>query len=120
MLRLISWLLMIPVAAVVILLSIANREDISVSLAPLPAAFSLPLPVVIAGAVGVGFLWGALAAWISASRSRGRARRYRYRAEQAERDAKRLADKIARMEATADSGKVPAKSLPPPDSADAA
>ncbi len=118
MLRLISWFLMIPVAAVVILLSVANREDITVSLAPLPAVFSLPLPAVILGAVGVGFLWGALAAWISGGRCRAQARRNRYRAEQAERDAKRLGDKIAKTEAAATV--VIGKRLPPPGSADAA
>ncbi len=128
MLRLISWFLMIPAAAAVIWLSVANREDVTVSLAPLPATYAIPLPAVIAGAVALGFLWGALAAWISAGRSRRLARRYRYRAEQAERDAKRLGDKIARMDkmeaAAADFGKSPAekpaKSLPPPGSADAA
>jgi uncharacterized integral membrane protein len=129
MLRLISWFLMIPVAVAVVLLSVANREDVTVSLAPLPAAFVLPLPVVILGAVALGFLWGALAAWISAARHRRLASRYRYRVEQAERDAKRLGDKIAKMEAAPTAfakplskipAKIPAKSLPPPGSADAA
>ncbi len=120
MLRLISWFLMIPVAAAVILLSVANREDVTVSLAPLPAAFALPLPVVILGAVGVGFLWGALMAWISGGRCRARARRNRYRAEQAERDAKRLGDKIAKMEAAQVARVAIEKRLPPPGSADAA
>jgi len=125
MLRLISWFLMIPAAAAVILLSVANREDVTVSLAPLPVAFALPLPAVILGAVGVGFLWGALVAWISASRSRRLGRRNRYRAEQAERDAKRLGDKIAKMEAAAAPAAPAAmvaigKRLPPPGSADAA
>ncbi len=124
MLRLISWFLMIPVAAAVVLLSVANREDITVSLAPLPVAFPLPLPAVILGAVGVGFIWGALVAWISASRSRRLGRRNRYRAEQAERDAKRLGDKKAKMEAAATplpttTGAIE-KRLPPPGSADAA
>ena len=124
MLRLISWFLMIPAAAAVILLSVANREDVTVSLAPLPASFALPLPAVILGAVALGFLWGALVAWISASRSRRLAGRYRYRAAQAEREAKRLADKIAKMEAAAapppTAPAVIEKRLPPPGSADAA
>ncbi len=123
MLRLISWFLMIPVAAAVILLSVANREDVTVSLAPLPVAFALPLPAVILGAVGVGFLWGALVAWISGGRCRAGARRNRYRAAQAERDAKRLDEKIAKTEAAAarkSPAEIQARSLLPPGSADAA
>lgn len=120
MLRLISWFLMIPVVAAVILLSVANSEDVNVSLAPLPVAFAVPLPVVILGAVALGFLWGALVAWISAAKPRRLAGRYRYRAEQAEREAKRLGDKITKTETMPAAPGATEKRLLPPGSADAA
>jgi len=98
MLRLISWIIMAPVAVLVVLLSISNRDRITLSLDPLPYSFDLPVVAVILGAVAVGFIWGAFAAWASGAKTRGLSRQRRYQAEQAERNAKRLQDRLNKLE----------------------
>ncbi len=116
--RLISWLLMIPVAALVAAFAVANRGSVPVDLDPLPFGFEIPLYGVVLGAVAVGFFWGGLSAWASAGKARRLARRRLHLLESAERDVKRLREKVAKMEEDAARMKAASKALPPP--ADAA
>jgi len=101
MLRLISWIIMAPAAAAVVLLSISNRDRITLNLDPLPYGFDLPVIGVILGAVAIGFVWGAFAAWVSGAKTRRLSRQRRFRAEEAERDAKRLRDRLNKLETQA-------------------
>lgn len=116
--RLISWLLIIPIAALVVAFAVANRGPVSVGLDPLPFSYDMPLYVVVLGAVAVGFLWGGLSAWISAGKTRRLARRRRLQLESAERDLKTLREKVSKMEEQAARMKATPNALPPP--ADAA
>jgi uncharacterized integral membrane protein len=87
--RLLRWLLLVPIAILLVLFSVANRGPVTLSLDPFsreaPAlAISLPLFVVLMLAVVLGVVIGGTAAGI------GRLR-WRWRAKAAEREASMLA-----------------------------
>jgi uncharacterized integral membrane protein len=86
--KLLRWLILIPLAVLLVLLAVANRAPVTLSLDPFsreaPAfAFTLPLFVAILIAVAIGVVIGGTAAGI------GRLR-WRYRAKRAEREAEKL------------------------------
>ena len=116
--RFISWLFMIPAAAVVAAFSVSNRGPVTVDLDPLPFRYDLPLYAVVLGAVAVGFFWGGLSAWVSAGKTRRLARKRRFQLESAERELGHLREKVLKLEEQAADRKVASAALPPP--ADAA
>ncbi len=71
----------LAVAAVLSLFAASNREAVSLGLWPLPFLVGVPLYLVVFGAAIVGFLTGALAAWIGGARRRRELRRCRRRSE---------------------------------------
>lgn len=86
--KLLRWLVLVPLAVLLVLLAVANRAPVTLSLDPFsreaPAfAFTLPLFVALLFAVAAGVVIGGLAAGI------GRMR-WRYRARKAEREAEKL------------------------------
>lgn len=86
--KLLRWLILVPLAIVLVLLAVANRAPVTLSLDPFsreaPAfAFTLPLFVALLLAVAVGVVIGGVAAGI------GRMR-WRYRARRAERETEKL------------------------------
>ncbi|MBY0532487.1 MAG: LapA family protein [Xanthobacteraceae bacterium] len=98
--KLLRWLVLVPLAVLLVLLAVANRAPVTLSLDPFsreaPAfAFTLPLFVALLLAVAVGVVIGGIAAGI------GRLR-WRYRARKAEREAEKLtAENEAFFRATA-------------------
>jgi uncharacterized integral membrane protein len=96
-----SWIVTIPLAFVVIVFGIANREPVVVDLWPLPLSFEAPLVLVIFFSFVAGFLIGALIMWFSAGRYRRRAREARNRVAQLEYDVRVLQHDKARAEAKA-------------------
>lgn len=86
--KLLRWLVLVPLALVLVLLAVANRAPVTLSLDPFsreaPAlAFQLPLFVALLLAVAIGVVISGVAAGI------GRMR-WRYRAKKAEREAEKL------------------------------
>jgi uncharacterized integral membrane protein len=86
--KLLRWLILIPLAILLVLLAIANRAPVTLSLDPFsreaPAfSFTVPLFVALLLAVMIGVVIGGVAASI------GRLR-WRYRAKRAEREAEKL------------------------------
>jgi putative membrane protein len=79
--RVVYWTVTLAVAAVLSLFAASNREAVSLGLWPLPFLVGVPLYLVIFGAAIVGFLIGALAAWIAGTRRRREFRRCRRRSE---------------------------------------
>jgi uncharacterized integral membrane protein len=95
MLRLLKALLLLPVAIVVILLAVANRAPVRISLDPFSPdapelATSAPLFAVIFLAVMTGVLIGGIAAWLSQGRYRRERRRYRREAQHLKVETERL------------------------------
>ncbi len=78
--KIVSWIIIIPLAAVIIAFAVANRQTVTVSFDPFsstsPAyATTLPLFVVILMVLILGVLVGGIAAWIRQGKWRRAARR---------------------------------------------
>lgn len=79
-------LVLVPIALVIVLFSVANRAPVRVSLDPLSRdvpqlSYELPLFVVVLASIAAGVLIGGLAAWIAQGKHRKAARRNRREAE---------------------------------------
>jgi len=77
--KLLSWLITLPLALVTVFLAIANRHRVSINLDPFnqenPAfALEMPLIFVILASIFLGLIVGASAVWVSQGRHRKTAR----------------------------------------------
>ena len=73
-LRFLRWVLFLLVAFIVVTFMVQNREVVEVSLWPLPFIKPAPLWSNIVGFLLLGFLIGAISAWLSGGGTRKRAR----------------------------------------------
>lgn len=96
--RLLSWLIGLPVAAVAVLFAASNKEIIAFALWPLPMTLSLPLYLAMLGTLVAGFLVGGIVAWMGQGRARSRARRLADKVFSLERDVKTLQERAAAAE----------------------
>ena len=92
--RFLTLLILIPLAAVIVFFSVANRESVTVSLDPFhgstPAlSFSAPLFVLLFGVLVLGLLIGGCAVWIRQGRWRRAARKAEIEAERLKAEAPR-------------------------------
>ena len=106
--KIVAVVILIPLAVVIVMFAVANRETVTLSFDPFSAAqpaFALQLPmfVLIFLLVGVGVLVGGIAAWLRQHRWRARARR-------AEAEARELR---TRLDQTAAPRLPPANDAPP-------
>lgn len=85
---------MIPLAVVVIVFSAVNRDLVTLSLWPLPHELTVPVFSMVLAIFIVGFLWGAIVAWVSGGDARRRARNSTWRAENAERELRSVTNKL--------------------------
>ncbi len=88
-------LVLVPVALIVVLFSVANRGPVRVSFDPVsrdaPAlAYDLPLFAVILAALAIGILVGGFAAWLAQGRHRKAARVNRREADKLRSEAQSL------------------------------
>jgi uncharacterized integral membrane protein len=88
-------LILVPVSLIVVLLAIANRSPVALSLDPFsrtaPAfSVSVPLFAALLGAVMIGVVIGGVASWMAQGKHRQAGRRHR-------RDAERLAAETQRL-----------------------
>ncbi|WP_374655154.1 lipopolysaccharide assembly LapA domain-containing protein [Dongia sp.] len=78
-----AWIVTLPVALLVILFALMNRQEVSLSLWPLPWDISAPLFMFTLGAIVFGFLFGSLATWLSGGHTRQQLRAARRELAQA-------------------------------------
>jgi uncharacterized integral membrane protein len=71
--RLLSWIILLPVALAAVSFSVVNREPVSLDLWPLPYTVETPVFLIILLSLIAGFVWGGMVAWVSAMRGRRRA-----------------------------------------------
>jgi uncharacterized integral membrane protein len=95
MIRFLKSLVLLPVAAVVILLAVANRAPVQLSLDPFNAdapvfSVNLPLYAILFGAVALGIVVGGVFTWLGQGRVRASARHHRREASRYEREVDRL------------------------------
>jgi len=112
--KLFFWIVLLPLAAVIVVFSINNRTEVVLDLWPL-GVMSAPVPVfaVMLVSIVAGFLAGGVAAWNSAGRTRRRARAEARRADQAERDLASAQTRINDLQAAAQPPDAdPVRSLP--------
>jgi uncharacterized integral membrane protein len=111
--KVLSWILLAPLATLALLFALANRRWVTISLDPFsqdaPAyALDLPLFIVIFSALILGVLIGGIAVWF------GRLR-WQMAAHRAEREAARLrAEKAAADERVRDEAFSAPRSIAPP------
>lgn len=77
--RLIPWIVLPPLAAIVAAFAVANRAPLRVSFDPLPVAYEVPTYAALLAALVGGFIAGALATWLSGHHSRRALRHARRR-----------------------------------------
>ena len=95
MIRFLKALILLPVAVLVVLLAVANRAPVTLSLDPFSQdapefATQLPLFAVIFAAVAVGVLIGGVATWLAQGKNRRERRQYRREATQLRSESERL------------------------------
>jgi hypothetical protein len=78
--KLVTFIVLIPLAAIIVMFAVANRAPVNVSLDPFnpmqPAlTFEVPMFALAFILIGVGVLVGGIAAWLRQHRWRARARR---------------------------------------------
>jgi uncharacterized integral membrane protein len=84
--KLVHWLVTLPLAIILVIFAVSNREAVSFSLWPLPLVLETKLYLVVLAALIVGFLVGELVAWINGRHWRREARRRARRIEALERE----------------------------------
>ncbi len=93
---------LVPLAAVIVILSVANRGDVRFSLDPFTAAapalsVSAPLFVFLFGALVLGVVIGGFAAWVRQGKWRRLARAERGRADAIREENERLRERVAAL-----------------------
>lgn len=83
--RILAWLIGLPLAVVVAVFAVANRQEIRFDLWPLPFDLEIAAYLAVLVPLAVGLLSGALLVWLSTAPGRLRARRDRRRSESLER-----------------------------------
>lgn len=71
--KLLFWILGIPLIVAIVAFATSNRTPVTLDLWPLPFAIEPPAFAAVLGGALIGFLAGALCAWVSAARRRRRA-----------------------------------------------
>lgn len=112
--KFVTLLILVPLAVVIVLFAVANREIIAISFDPFdsvhPAyAIKAPLFILIFVLVGVGVLVGGVAAWLRQHKWRVRARR----AEAEARELRGALDAQRARSATPVPAEVPPLAVPP-------
>ena len=111
--KIVTFVVLVPLAVIIIAFAVANRQVVTVSFDPFSAnapaaAVTLPLFALVILLLIIGVLIGGLAVWLQQGRWRLTARRL-------ERELQRLRGKVAALEGTATEPTiVPKESNPPP------
>jgi uncharacterized integral membrane protein len=109
--RLVHWLVTAPLALVLVIFAVSNREEVTVTFWPLPVVLAAPLYLVVLLSLLAGFLVGALVAWVGGARTRREARARLRRIEALERE---LAATQAQLPASPVAPRIPAPAAPQP------
>ena len=107
--RILSRIVFIPVAAIVVVFAVANRQPVVLELWPFPFAVDLPLYLAVLGALVIGILIGGSAQWLSDGRWRRKARAGQRRASALARELSNAQEGSAAAEAAA----APSRTLVP-------
>ena len=104
MVRFISWVAMVVVGILMVLFAVSNRSTVMLDLWPLPYLVPFPFYGAVLSAAFMGFMGGAIVAWISAGGARRKARYTSRKVSGLETDLDKLNEKIEMLEASRKSG----------------
>jgi len=93
-----SWIILYPLAVVMIVLAVSNRGPVDIDLWPVPITVGVPLYALLFGAVFFGVVWGGLATWMSGSETRKISRNRAREIKAADSEINRLKKQINRLE----------------------
>lgn len=71
-----TWILVLPLAAVAVIFAVMNRTAVAIDLWPLPWQIAAPVFLILLGSLGVGLLIGLLLALLTGGARRRRTRQY--------------------------------------------
>ncbi|RVU14875.1 lipopolysaccharide assembly protein LapA domain-containing protein [Methylobacterium oryzihabitans] len=119
MIRFLKGLILLPIAVVVVLLAVANRQPILLSLDPFSEgapAFSVTLPLyaLVFGAVAVGIVVGGIGAWLAQGETRRDRRRKTRELRRLQVETDRLRSDAAPAGRPGNPGRSSAPALPAP------
>lgn len=96
--RFLFFFILLPLAIIVVALSVANRETVALRLNPVdPSAgwtVSAPMFVILFATLAVGIVAGGIATWLRQGKWRHAARAERAKADQMRKDVERLRERI--------------------------
>ena len=98
MIKFISWIVMLVVGIAGVFFAVANRDEVTVDLWPLPIVQPLPLFMTVLGAALIGFLAGGVVTWFSSGGVRRRARVARRQVSSMEKDLATLQQRTSELE----------------------
>jgi uncharacterized integral membrane protein len=84
--RVLFWIFVISGAIVLAAFAVSNRAPVALELWPLPWLLDLPVYLAVLGALLLGFIVGALTAWLGGRHTRRELRRQRRRSAALERE----------------------------------
>ncbi len=116
--RLISWMIILPAAAAVVVFALNNRGPLAVDLWPFGIVVEMPVYLAFILVFAVGAVLGGIASTIAGSKARARYRNATYDAEVKRREVEKLAAKCEGLEAdkkqTVQDQKMAQKIISPP------
>ncbi|MCK5546147.1 MAG: LapA family protein [Rhodospirillaceae bacterium] len=97
--RLISWIIILPTAAVVVVFALNNRGAIAIDLWPFGIVVEMPVYLAFILVFGVGAVLGGVASIMAGSKARSRYSNATYDAEVKRREMEKLSAKCESLEA---------------------
>lgn len=94
-----SWIITLPVAAVVIAFAVYNREEVPVDLWPLPYVEQVPLFAMVLAPFLIGFVFGGFIFWLSGGPARAKKRARLRTLQTKERELDQSKAQVKRLEA---------------------
>lgn len=107
MVRILSWIIMIPLAAGVVAFTVSNRGMVRLDLWPTPYNLEVPVFAAVLAAAVIGFLSGAVVSFVAAGRRRARNRQLARMLENSKREEAYLREQIKKLETPAQVSDVP-------------
>jgi uncharacterized integral membrane protein len=110
--RLLFWIVALPLLFAGALFAVANREIVPIDLWPFAERVAAPLYIALGAAFYLGFVFGGVVAWLGGRRRRSEGRRAQWRAAQLSREKADLEARLARRSESAPAASSAATGIP--------
>ncbi|MCP3053915.1 lipopolysaccharide assembly protein LapA domain-containing protein [Aurantimonas marianensis] len=100
--KILSLIILVPLAVLLVVFSVANRQSIPVSLDPIGSmpqlAFEAPLFVLLMGSVIIGVVLGGIGTWVTQSHYRRKSWKRKYEVEKLRRETEENKAKLRQIQ----------------------